>query len=146
MDIKSGTTYPSSALTNFAPHIFVIDGITCNSMEGFLQALKYKNPDMQIEVCKLVGMTAKRKGANKNWKRNQTLYWQGVSYKRDSAEYQTLLTRAYDALFENAGFKKALAATKNATLTHNIGKIKKADTVITRQEFCSQLLRLRNKF
>lgn len=46
MDIGSGSGYPSSSLSNFAPHPFVIDGIECNSMEGFLQSLKFENQDM----------------------------------------------------------------------------------------------------
>lgn len=47
MDIGSGKGYPSSSLSNFAPHEFVIDGITCQSMEGFLQSLKYQDKEMQ---------------------------------------------------------------------------------------------------
>ena len=47
MDIGSGTGYPSANLSNFHPHAFTIDGITCASMEGFLQSLKFENPDMQ---------------------------------------------------------------------------------------------------
>ena len=91
MDIGSGTGYPSSALSNFAPHSFVIDGVKCASMEGFLQSLKFSNPDMQKEVCKLVGKAAKFKGKKKKWYRTQTLYWQGKEIPRDSEEYQQLL-------------------------------------------------------
>lgn len=47
MDIGSGNGYPSAALSNFAPHPFTIDGIQCNSMEGFLQSLKFKDEEMQ---------------------------------------------------------------------------------------------------
>ena len=39
MDIGSGNSYPSNALSNFAPHPFEIDGVNCNSMEGFLQLI-----------------------------------------------------------------------------------------------------------
>ena len=67
MDIGSGKGYPSSALSNFAGHRFILDGIQVNSMEGFLQGLKFKNPDMQVEVCKLIGKAAKMKGKEKNW-------------------------------------------------------------------------------
>ena len=49
LDIGSGKDYPSNALSNFAPHPFVIDGVECNSMEGFLQSLKFKEPEMQKE-------------------------------------------------------------------------------------------------
>ncbi len=42
MDIGSGKDWPSSALSNFSPHPFIIDGVECNSMEGFLQSLKHE--------------------------------------------------------------------------------------------------------
>lgn len=145
MDIGSQTKYPASALSNFSPHPFIIDGVECASMEGFLQSLKFKNPEMQIEVCKLVGKAAKFKGKKKKWWRNQVLYWQGEEYKRDGDEYQELLTRAYDSLFENESFRNALEATKGAVLTHSMGSRDIHRTVLTEREFISQLNRLRNK-
>ena len=143
MDIGSGNGYPASALSNFAPHPFVIDGVECASMEGFLQSLKFSNPDMQKEVCKLVGKQAKFKGKNKKWFKTQTLYWQGKEYKRDSKDYQELLNRAFKALATNSSFMKALLATGNAILTHSIGKSNISETVLTKQEFCSRLMKLR---
>lgn len=146
MDIKSGKEYPASALSNFAPHPFTFDGVECNSMEGFLQSLKFKNPDMQKEVCKLVGRRAKAKGANKDWKTSQTLWWKGQPIKRDSQEYQDLLDNAYEALFNDSkSFREALKATGKAVLTHSIGKSKKNDTVLTASEFCGRLTRLRKR-
>lgn len=144
MDIGSGTGWPSAALSNFTPHPFIIDGVECASMEGFLQSLKFKEPDMQAEVCKLVGKAAKFKGKKKKWWRTQTLYWQGQEFKRDSQEYQDLLDRAFDALAQNTGFQKALLATGKATLTHSIGKSKETETVLTKQEFCSRLTKIRD--
>lgn len=145
MDIGSGSGYPASALSNFAPHPFVIDGVECNSMEGFLQALKFKSPEMQVEVCKLVGKTAKFRGQKKKWFRTQTLYWQGVEYKRDSKEYQALLDRAYGELAKNEGFQRALLATQHATLTHSKGKSDASKTVLTTSEFCGRLMKIRTQ-
>lgn len=145
MNIGSGSGFPSANLSNFTPHPFVIDGVECSSMEGFLQSLKFENPEMQKYVCTLVGRQAKFKGKNKKWYRKQVLYWQGEEYKRDSQEYQELLDRAFDALFENEKFKKALAATGNSKLTHSIGKNKKSKTVLTEQEFVSRLTNLRSR-
>lgn len=145
MDIGSGNGYPESALSNFAPHQFEIDGITCHSMEGFLQSLKFQNPDMQAYVCTLVGKKAKFKGKKKKWYRSQTLYWQGQEIDRHSQEYQDLLDRAFDALGQNQGFKKALLATQNATLTHSMGKNKATETILTKKEFCSRLTKLRTQ-
>ena len=146
MDIGSGTGFPTAALSNFAPHPFIIDGVECNGMEGFLQSLKFSNPDMQREVCKLVGKQAKFKGKKKKWWRTQTLYWLGVEFNRSSQEYQELLDRAFDALAENSSFKKALLATGHAPLTHSIGKVNPSETVLTRTEFCSRLIKIRNRY
>ena len=145
VDIGSGRGYPSSALSNFAPHPFVIDGIQCASMEGFLQSLKFESPEMQEFVCSLVGKKAKFKGKGKRWQRTQTLWWRGEPIKRDSEEYQNLLDRAFDALNENEGFRAALGATGNAVLTHSIGKKNEKETVLTAKEFTSRLTKLREK-
>ncbi|WDS61676.1 hypothetical protein [Cronobacter phage vB_Cdu_VP8] len=145
MDIGSGAGYPASSLSNFAPHAFEIDGIKCASMEGFLQSLKFSSPEMAKHVCTLVGRAAKFKGKNKRWWSTQTLYWKGEPFHRESPFYQALLTQAYDALNENTKFRAALAATRNATLTHSMGKNKESETVLTEREFCRQLTRLRQK-
>lgn len=145
MDVGSKNGYPAGALSNFSPHPFIIDGVQCNSMEGFLQGLKFESKEMQEYVCSLVGYAAKKKGKNKNWQEKQTLYWRGKPIKRDSDEYQDLLNRAYNAMYENTKFKAALEASKGATLTHSMGKNKKSETVLTTQEFCSRLTYLRDK-
>jgi len=146
MNIGSGSGYPAGALSNFSPHRFTLDGVVCHSMEGFLQGLKYKNPDMQAHVCTLVGMGAKMKGKNKKWWKLQMLYWQGVEYPRKSAAYQSLLDRAYTAMYEQSeSFRKALAAAgKGAVFTHSIGKSDQTRTVLTINEFCSRLMKLKN--
>lgn len=145
MDIGSGNGYPSANLSNFHPYQFIVDNVLCNSMEGFLQSLKFSNPDMQEHVCTLVGKKAKFKGKKKKWFRDQTLYWKGQPIKRDSQEYQDLLDKAFNALAENKKFQKTLLDTQNATLTHSIGKNKISETVLTTQEFCSRLTAIRNK-
>lgn len=144
MDIGSGKEYPSNALSNFSPHPFEIDGVKCNSMEGFLQGLKFESVEMQEYVCSLVGFAAKKKGRNKNWQQSQTLYWKGQPIKRSSQEYQDLLDRAYTAMFNNTKFKAALLASGKSTLTHSIGKSKQTETVLTVREFCSRLTKLRD--
>ena len=144
MDIGSNGKWPGSALSNFAAHEFVIDGVKCASMEGFLQSLKHSNPDMQREICSYVGIKAKRAGGT-HWQRHQKLYWQGKAYLRASKEYQELLDHAYDALYENEGFRAALAATGDAVYTHSVGKNKQGETCLTTQEFCHRLNRLRER-
>ena len=144
MDIGKGNKYPANALSNFSPHPFILDNIKCSSMEGFLQSLKFESIDMQIYVCSLVGLMAKRKGRNKKWFKNQELYWQGLVFKRDSIEYQILLDRAYNSMYKcSPSFRAALKASGNSTLSHSIGKTDSKRTVLTIKEFCSRLKTLR---
>jgi len=145
MDIGSGKSYPAHALSNFAPHPFVFDGVECASMEGFLQSLKFKNPEMQKMVCTLVGKQAKFRGKKKKWYVTQTLWWKGEEIDRHSSQYLRLLQGAYNALAENSGFKRALLATKNSALTHSLGKNDPHRTILTSQEFCGILIALRER-
>lgn len=147
MDIGAGKGFPSSSLSNFAGHRFIIDDVECYSMEGFLQGLKFKSVEMQAEVCKLIGKAAKFKGKKKAWYTTQTLYWRGVPYKRQGKEYQLLLDRAYSAMYnQSESFRKALkAAGKDAVFTHSIGRNDDSKTVLTTTEFCSRITKLRNK-
>ncbi len=143
MDIGSGKGFPASNLSNFSPHPFEIDGVMCNSMEGFLQSLKFKDVAMQEYVCTLVGLKAKFKGKDKKWWKTQTLWWRGVEIDRHSNEYQLLLDRAYNELSKNESFKRALLATGNSSLKHSIGKNDAHKTILTVNEFCGRLLKIR---
>ena len=147
MDIGSKKGFPAGTLSNFSPHPFVFDGVRCSSMEGLLQSFKFDKFHIQVEVCKLIGMGAKRRGQkrNKAWKRVQKLWWKGRSFNRRGPEYQELLDRAFDALAQNASFQKALLATGTVVLTHRIGSSKKSDTCLTEREFCSRLERIRER-
>lgn len=144
MEIYSKGKYPGSALSNFAGHRFQIDGVQCHSMEGFLQSLKFSNPEMQKEVCLKAGMAAKRKGFGKKWFRRQELHWMGRTYERQSDKYTQLIIRAYDCMFKQSeSFRKALKASGNAILTHDMGGRSKSETILTRKEFIGNLNRLR---
>lgn len=146
LNIGSGGKYPSNALSNFAPHPFIIDGVECSSMEGFLQSLKVKDLNMQKHICTLVGKEAKFAGKGKDsWKKKQVLYWQGKEIPRDSDTYTQLIERAYHQLAQNSGFRKALLASGNSTLTHSIGRRKKSETVLTRREFTNILSNIRTQ-
>ena len=145
MDIGKGSGGVAGRLSNFTPRKFIFDGVECNSIEGVLQSFKFKNPEMQKEICKLSGLGAKQRGANKNWRQYQKLYWQGKEYKRDSKEYQELLDRLYQTVYDqNDNFRRDLQSCKGVTFTHSLGKHKKSETVLTVQEFCSRLTNLRD--
>lgn len=142
LDIHSESPYPADALSNFAPHPFIMDGVACASMEGFLQSLKFKEPEEQARICLKTGKEAKKAGQDQDWQRDQVLYWQGQSYHRDSKAYEGLITRAFDALGKVDSFRKALKAAAGCELDHSIGLDNSHETVLTRQEFLEQLYRL----
>lgn len=147
MNIGSGCGWPGSALSNFAGHGFVFDGIECASMEGFLQSLKFDKPHIQVEVCKLIGKAAKHRGKarNKAWRQAQTLWWKGAAISRHSPEYMRLLWLAYCCMFNQCpAFSSALMATKGMRLTHSIGSSNSSETVLTEREFCGILTRIRD--
>ena len=114
-------------------------------MEGFLQSLKFESKDIQESVCKLIGSKAKFRGKHKKWWKTQTLYWRGVEIKRNSQEYQDLLDKAYQCMYDQSeSFRNALKASMNSTLTHSMGKKNKNETILTVSEFCSRLTNLRD--
>lgn len=145
MDVGSKGIYPAGELSNFSPHAFMFDGVECSSMEGLLQSFKFNDAETQVEVCKLAGFAAKKRGQERNevWKSAQTLWWKGQVYERHGEAYQDLLDRAFDALAENESFREALRASDNEMLTHSIGNPNPGDTVLTEEEFCSRLMRIR---
>lgn len=147
MDVGSKHGYPAGALSNFSPHPFTLDDVYCASMEGFLQGLKFENPAVQAEVCKLVGFAAKKRGSarTKAWQRVQSLWWRGEKMDRHGEGYQKLLDRAYEAMYaQSDSFRRALAASGKAVLRHSIGWNNPSETVLTVSEFCGRLMRLRD--
>ena len=146
MDIGSRNSGSAGKLSNFTPRPFTFRGVECNSMEGLLQALKFKDPTMAAHTCTLVGFKAKKAGSKKNWQKTQTLWWNGCPIKRESDEYQELLDEAFESLYTgNRKARKTLLSTQNANLTHSIGRSKASETVLTKQEFCSRLMDIRNR-
>jgi hypothetical protein len=144
LDIKAKAPFPGGALSNFAAHAFKFDGIACASMEGLLQSLKIEDMAEQERVCGLEGPVAQSVGRNYDWAVTGTLWWRGQPYDRLSEDYQALLDRAYQALFEQSKkFRDALSASGDARLTHTLGKSDPCLTILTGDELCSRLERLR---
>jgi len=145
LDIKAKAPYPAGELSNFAAHAFTLDGVRCASMEGFLQSLKIEDLSEQERVCGLAGPAAKSTGEKHDWRRTGSLWWRGQPVDRLSEEYQALLNRAYQQLFDQSErFRKALAATGDARLMHTIGKTDPCETILTADELCTRLERLRS--
>ena len=146
IDISSHSPHPIDLLSNFASHPFVLDGVTINSMEGFLQSLKFRRKSKQKSVCLLTGAEAKKAGKNAVcWRAFKHLYWNGKRINRFSDKYTALINRAYLQMSkENPSFCEALKETADYSLAHSIGKQYKDETVLTETEFINNLNMIRN--
>ena len=152
MDIGKNSTGVASRLSNFTARNFVVtigtESLACASMEGFLQALKYENPDAQRITAMMVGYAAKKKGRSRNryWQSKQTLWWNAEPILRNSKAYSNLITAAYDAMYmQSESLRNDLKTCKGVNFTHSIGNNDERQTVLTEREFCAQLRRLRDK-
>ena len=146
LDIRSGTPGPAGTLGNFAPHTFTLDGVQLACMEAFLQGLKIADAHEQSRVHGMTGLEAKAEGQKHDWQATGTLWWRGERIDRFGEAYQTLLDHAYAALAEqNDDFRAALLSTGTRPLIHTIGKTDPRETVLTIDELCGRLMRLRER-
>ena len=145
IDIWSKNPYPSNVLSNLHDNSFEFDGVKCGSMEGFLQSLKYKDAVKQKEVCSMAGKDAKNM-TNADWQLNQIVWWQGKEIDRQGHEFQKLIFRAYKTMADqNTTFRTALISTDAKTLYHSKGCENPYKTILTEEEFCEILTKVRNK-
>jgi hypothetical protein len=148
LDIKGNSLNALVArLSNFTSRPFVFEEVPCAGLEGFLQSLKCQDVLIQKEICAMKGKDAKQKGGEYNtWKDSQTLWWKGTPYDRSSRQYLLLVTRAYDAVFEqDTSFTEDLRNIGSQEIYHSIGNPDMHDTVLTEVEMIHQLNRLRIK-
>ena len=146
LDIRSNGLYPSNVLSNMCSNGFRFDGMVCGSMEGFLQSLKRKELDKQRQICSMKGGNA-RKMSVTSWQTDQIVWWKGQAIDRQSEEYQTLIRRAYQAMFEqNERFRAALMQTRGITLVHTSGEPSSYKTILTPGEFCGILMDMRDSY
>jgi len=146
LDIRSNGMYPSNVLSNLCSNGFRLDGVVCGSMEGFLQSLKYKEKDKQLQICSMKGGNARKRSVT-SWQTDQIVWWKGQAIDRQSEEYQKLLRRAYQAMFDQSErFRAALMSTRGVTLTHSSGEKNPYMTIITEQEFCQILTEMRDNY
>lgn len=142
-DIHITAGWPYNRLSNLYPHRFEVDGEICESMEGLLQSLKFKDEAKARKVRSLHGAKAKRAGYNQNWWTDQELYWKGVPFNRHSEAYANLRFNAYLSLAASCpDFVEALMATE--TLEHSIGGEDPLKTILTRTEFLDNLSTLKS--
>lgn len=146
LDIRSNGLYPSNVLSNMCSNGFRFDGIVCGSMEGFLQSLKRKELDKQRQICSMRGGNA-RKMSVTSWQTDQIVWWKGQAIDRQSEEYQRLIRRAYQSMFEQSErFRAALMQTRGITLVHTSGEPSSYKTILTPTEFCGILMDMRDSY
>lgn len=144
VDIWSKSAYPADVLSNLCSNGFVFEGVECKSMEGFLQALKYKELEKQRQICSMEGKEAKNKTTAK-WQIDQVVWWKEQKVDRQSKEFLCLVKRAYQAMFEqNEHFRTALMTTCGKRLFHCRGVDDPYKTILTETEFCSILTEIRD--
>lgn len=146
LDIRSNGLYPSNVLSNLCSNGFHFDEIVCGSMEGFLQSLKRKELDKQQQICSMKGGNA-RKMSVTSWQTDQIVWWKGQAIDRQSSDYQQLIRRAYQAMFEQSEcFRTALMQTRGITLVHTSGEENPFKTILTSSEFCDILTEMRDSY
>lgn len=146
LDIWSKSPYPANVLSNLCSNGFRFDGVLCGSMEGFLQSLKYQDTGKQRQICSMKGKNAKNMRST-HWQTDQIVWWKGSSINRQSKEFQNLIRRAYQAMFEqNERFRIALMSTRGIKLYHSQGEQNPYKTILTESEFCSVLTEMRDSY
>ena len=146
LDIRSNGLYPSNVLSNLCSNGFRLDGLVCSSMEGFLQSLKRKELDKQRQICSMKGGNA-RKMSVTSWQTDQIVWWKGQAIDRQSEEYQRIIRRAYQAMFEQSErFRAALMQTRGIKLVHTSGEPSSYKTILTPAEFCDILMNMRDSY
>lgn len=145
ISFKSRTSI-AKILSNLFPYSFKFKGKKVASIEGVLQAIKYKDKKTQNLVLKYSGLDAYHtRGCNNYdfWGNTGLLYWQGKEIKRNSKEYQTFLDELYLSALKNLLYKRALISSGNKYLIHHIGRDNINETVLTRYEYESRLYYIR---
>ena len=146
LDIWSTGEYPADVLSNLCSNRFRLDGVECQSIEGFLQSLKYEDPNRQRQICSMKGRNAKRLSTT-TWQTDQVVWWKGRAIDRQSETYQELLRHAYQAMFDqNERFRTALMASRGRRLYHSQGNTDPFKTILTQEEFCSILMEIREAY
>lgn len=151
IDIRYNASWPAFALSNAVSTPFEVDGVRCESMEGFLQSLRCEDEEEQRRVCRMSGLRAKAFGKQSDKQegysvRHHGVYWKGVRLERNGGEYSELLRGAYRALYRSSPeFREALEETGNRRLFYTNGSGSARNSVISEKEFTTILTTLRRE-
>jgi predicted NAD-dependent protein-ADP-ribosyltransferase YbiA (DUF1768 family) len=131
------------AMSNLSHHPFVLDGVWCGSVEGFIQGIKFAPDDPRRgATLKLQGVPA--------WKmRTQAqggfIWWNGEQIAYRSQKHSELIRRAIEAKFaQNLDAFEALLATRGLTIIHETGHLESPTTTLTAVAYCAILTTIRD--
>ena len=133
-------------LGNFAPARFWIDRVYCRSAEGYIQSLKFADPDKQREVCRMVGVRAKFAGkkAGKRIAREGTVFWQGESVLFGSDQHQRWIELGIEAKFrQDFDSQFDLISTGDQSLIHDTGHPESRFTSLPSSAFVTTVSQIR---
>lgn len=127
--------YPK-LLSNLFPYKFKFKGHKLNSIECFFQGIKFPSKRYQKKIFKYSGKEALvlQKASEYNWKETGIIYWQGKQFKRNSEEYDNLVTELYISALQNKLYRNVIKNC-NLPIIHAIGEVDKCETTFTRYEF-----------
>ena len=149
INIISTAEGPEAILSNFAHTPFNLDGVACESVEGFIQGLKEQKPEKQGRICLRHGFEAKRASSrkrNKKVRESGIVWWQGRAVSFKSKEYYQLIERGIRAkLDQNETARQALLDTRNAQLMHDTGRPESPNTSLPSERFVSILIKIRTE-
>ena len=93
----------SKLLSNLFPYKFIFKGCLFNSIEGFFQGIKYQDVELQKQVFQYSGRDALalKDATPYDWTISGNIYFLGKTIKRDSKEYDDLVTELYISAIKN---------------------------------------------
>lgn len=141
-DMNLHAEYAYQSVSIFEKYTFSLDGIVCVSLESFLQALKFKDSQIQLSVCSMPPQEARKYGRRKKrWRRNGKLWWNGSLINRAGPEYQILLDRVFCELCKNTAFTDALQNCGDLEILKGTAV---SPIPLTEEEFVSRMVKMRS--
>jgi len=124
-------------ISNLAHSVFVIEGRTCYSLEGFYQGTKRSGDDAQNHVFQTFGLNAKNLS-----KPTKFIYFNGKKYKAGSKEHHELVFQAQICKYTQCEkSRQALIDTGDSAITHNV----KTDSILyPAKVYCKHLTTIRS--
>ena len=143
-DIKPNAKGIGGRLSPFAARPFVFDGIPCGSIESVLQSFRFPDPQEQAEVCAMTDDRAARNQPSEyEWRDTATLWWRGIPYQRNSTDYQALLDRLFQSVYEqDPVFRRDVGFLHNAQYLIKSYTIDPAAAPVTSKEIRVRLMAL----